>query len=356
MKTAVLCLTGGGYRVARTVREALQEKGHRVTLFTPDRAFARDGETVTFHSLAGVVAEVFGSYRHIVFVMALGIVVRMITPHIRDKNTDPAVVVLDEAGEHVISVLSGHLGGANELARQIAGLTGARPVITTATDVHGLPALDELARVHNLVMDPPGTARQVNTALVNGGTVAFFVPERMLPAFAHPNAPFYPLAEYGRVTVQADYTVVVSNRLPEQQAAETVFLRPRNLVAGVGCRAGTPVEQITTALYRALEQCRRSPRSLRALATIEIKAREPGLLAAARRLNLPLLTFAPDKINAYLREEGQALSHSAFVHNMVGVPAVCEPAALLASRKGELILPKQKFPGVTVALAEDGWQ
>lgn len=356
MKTAVLCLTAGGYQVAVKVKEVLKKNGHQATLFAPAGEFARAGEAVFFYSLAETVQDVFAGYRRIVFVMAMGIVVRMIAPHIRDKTVDPGVVVMDEAGEYVISVLSGHLGGANELARRIAALTGARPVITTATDVLGLPALDELARIHDLAMDPPGAALVINSALVNGRTVCFYAPEYMHPADCKPGARFHRIENFNSRPEKAEYSVVVTNRLLDRQGDSTVFLRPKNLVAGVGCRSGTPEQIITAALLDALERCRRSPLSLRALATIGIKAREPGLQGAAKKLDLPLIVFSRVEINEYMRGPGQNLSRSDFVLQKVGVPAVCEPAALLASRKGELILPKHKFPGVAIAVAEDGWR
>lgn len=353
MKTAIFCLTAGGYNLALQIKQSLDAQGEQTDLYAPGKEFARSGQTNTFSSLATAVEEAFSRYRRIIFIMALGIVVRMIAPHIKSKNTDPAVVVLDEAGEHVISVLSGHLGGANELARLIATLTGARPVITTATDVHGLPAVDDMARVYNLAMDPPSTARVINTALVNGGTVCFYAPNGITPSNRTTGIEYRSPEDYPHRCADAQYHVVVTNRIPDRKEPNTVFLRPRNLVAGVGCRSGTSDDNIVAALNTALGLCRCSLLSLRALATIDVKEKEPGLRRAAKRLNLPLVVFSPTQINHFLQHAGYNMALSEFVHQKVGAPAVCEPAALLASRKGELLLPKHKFQGITIAVAED---
>ncbi|MCG8401068.1 MAG: cobalt-precorrin 5A hydrolase [Firmicutes bacterium] len=354
MNTAVFCLTPGGYQLAVRVKNKLEADGDRVRIYAPAKRFIAGGGVETFDSLAPAVETAFLACRRIVFIMALGIVVRMIAPHIRDKSADPAVVVMDETGQHVISALSGHQGGANALARRIAALTGARPVITTATDLHGLPAVDELARIYNLVMDPPAAARVINGALVDGKSVGFYASGSMLPKLLPSGVQFKPVADYPDWRNEADYNVVVTNRLLEESNDNTVFLRPRNLVAGVGCRAGMSESSILTALRSALEHGRLSMLSLRILATIECKADEPGLKGAAIRLGLPLATFSPAGINAFMERAGHQLARSHFVQEKVGAPAVCEPAALLASVRGELILPKQKFGGITVAVARDG--
>jgi len=352
LKTALFCLTAAGYNLALKIKQSLALQGEQADLYAPGKEFARPEQTIIFSSLAAAVAEAFSRYHRIILIMALGIVVRMIAPHIKDKHTDPAVVVLDEAGEHVISVLSGHLGGANELARLIATLTGARPVITTATDVHGLPAVDDLARVYNLAMDPPTTAKVINTALVNGSTVCFYAPTEITRSRA-PGIEYRSPGDYPHRCADVQYHVVVTNRIPDREEPHTVFLRPRNLVAGVGCRSGTADDQIMAALNTALELCRCSPLSLRALATIDVKEKEPGLRSTANRLQLPLVVFSSARINQFLQHAEHNIALSEFVHQKVGAPAVCEPAALLASRKGELLLPKHKFQGITIAVAED---
>ncbi|MCL2337139.1 MAG: cobalt-precorrin 5A hydrolase, partial [Firmicutes bacterium] len=304
MKTALFCLTAGGYALARQIQQGLTAAGDQTDLYAPERDFILPGQAETFKSLARAVETAFSSHRRLIMIMALGIAVRMIAPHLKDKNTDPAVVVLDEAGAHVISVLSGHLGGANELTRQIAALTGARPVITTATDVHGLPAVDDLARIYDLALDPASTAKIINTALVNGGSVCFYVPREMRQTPATDQVQYRSPGDYPQQPADTQYHVVVTNRLAEQTEANTFYLRPRNLVAGVGCRKGADPDSILTALHEALALCKRSPLSLRTLATIDIKEQEPGLRQVMAKLQLPLAVFSPAQINHFLHRQG----------------------------------------------------
>lgn len=352
MKTAIVCITKHGYHLGLRVKQRLLHGNGEVDLFAPARAFVDPGEATLFQNLADTVQSIFPRYRQIVFIMALGIVVRIIAKHIQDKTTDPAVVVIDEAGLNVISVLSGHLGGANSLAKFIAASIGARAVITTATDVHGLPAVDDLARELNLAIDPVSAVRKVNSAVVNGETVHIYT-RIPLPVKPSSNVKIYQPEDYLKLQNHARYHVIITNRLMGNLPDNTMFLRPRNLVAGVGCRSGTSENDILKAVQNALARCGYSILSLRALATIGRKAGEPGLIGAAAALNLPILSFSAEEINNFFQTTRLQLHSSEFVRNSVGVPAVCEPAALLATGKGELILPKQQYPGITVAIAED---
>lgn len=352
MNTAIVCLTEQGYKLGQRIKEGIAENKQNVVLYAPNRAFTNPKQAIIFDSLASTVKVVFHKYRKIIFIMALGIVVRMIAQHIKDKTTDPAVVVIDEAGENVISVLSGHLGGANKLARNLAQKIGARPVITTATDVRGLPAVDDLAREYNLVLDPIKTVRRVNGAIVNGETVHIYTPEQ-LPITNCPNVKLYNLNDYANTCSCAAYRVIITNRVMHIAPEDTLFLRPRNLVVGVGCRSGTAKENILNAIKVALARCDRSLLSVRALATIDHKAGEIGLQKAASTLKIPLVCFSATEINSFISKTSLDLQHSSFVKKIMGVPGVCEPTALLTTRKGDLILPKQKFQGITVALAQD---
>jgi cobalt-precorrin 5A hydrolase len=353
LSTAIFCLTKQGYLLGRQIKEILSRNSQEVYLYAPDRDFTAAGQCVRFQALPPAVGTAFARHRRIIFVMALGIVVRMIAGHIKDKTTDPAVVVVDEAGRNVISVLSGHLGGANSLARHVANALGARPVITTATDVRGLPAVDELARERGWALDPPAAVRRVNSAIVNGKIVHFYLPETdTLPDDVN-NVKFFSINDYPAPAGHTDYKVIATNRVYDPLPDNTMFLRPRNLVVGVGCRSGITEEKILAAIKAALAKDKRSHLSVRVLATIDRKSGEPGLQKAAQTLKVPLVCFTAAQINDFIRTTPLTMQYSDFVQQKMGVPAVCEPVALLAARKGELILPKQKFSGVTIALAED---
>ncbi|WP_027365709.1 cobalt-precorrin 5A hydrolase [Desulfotruncus alcoholivorax] len=355
MKTAVICITRRSHNLGLQIKNKLGQNGVEADLYAFSQGSVRSDDTVYFQNLSGIVKEIFPSYRQIIFIMALGIVVRVIAGLVKDKTVDPAVIVIDENGHNVISVLSGHLGGANKLTRLIAGLIGARPVITTATDVQGLPAVDDLAREYNYALDPVSAVKTVNSTIVNGGTVYFYGSEKLKIA-KEKSLHYFALSDYPDRQRSADFNVIITSEIINNCHANTMFLRPRNLVAGIGCRSGTPADKLLEAVHTALEMCNRSSLSLRVLATIQIKADEPGLIQAAAALKVPVIAFSAEEINCFINKTGRCIQRSDFVQKKVGVPAVCEPAALMATGKGELLLPKQKFPGITVAVAEDPLQ
>lgn len=300
-----------------------------------------------FQRLSEKLSVVFHHYRGHVFFMAAGIVVRTIAPLIRQKTMDPAVVVADEAGRHVVSLLSGHIGGANLLTRRIAEAIGAEPVITTATDVNRLPAVDVLAAVSDLVIENPGAIKSVHMALLRGEKITCHDPFGLMchhfTTWVMPDSG-YPEVKSGPGSGPPGiYVSDVRTKLP----ANVLVLRPKSLVAGIGCNRNTPMGEIKACLDQAIERFRCAPQSLSKLATIRIKADEAGLLALAEDLKLPLVFF--DKTE--LETARGVCTPSAAVEKYVGVRSVCEAAAILAAGQGELIVPKQKTRNVTVAIA-----
>ncbi|MDN5347354.1 MAG: cobalt-precorrin hydrolase [Clostridia bacterium] len=294
-------------------------------------------------------------YEGLVLIMAAGIAVRCLAPYLESKYKDPAVILLDEQGQHAISLLSGHLGGANELARQVATVLGGEAVITTASDLQGLPALDLLARELGLKPVPASRLAAVSGALVNGGRVGLWAEEPWLHSWRGlaPRLPCFPLAAFDSPAGWDAGLLVTGRRLPDP-GPRWVFLRPAQVVAGIGCRRGTAEGRILAALGWALREAGYSRWSLAALASIDLKAGEPGLLAAAHRLGCELRTYTREELAAVLSAQPD-LSFSETVQAKIGVGGVCEPAALLASGRGKLILRKRRYAGVTVALARVAW-
>jgi cobalt-precorrin 5A hydrolase/precorrin-3B C17-methyltransferase len=274
----------------------------------------------------------------LVFVMAAGIVVRTIAPLLKDKRTDPAVVFLDELGGHVVSLLGGHAAGANTLAGEIARVTGGRAVITTATDAAGLPSLDLWAGEQGLVIEDWGRLPQAGAKLLRERCLRFFshVPLKLPEAFFLTGEPSC-----------AD--VLVTNRTDAVPGGDWhgVLLRPKNLVLGVGCNSGTSAGEIAGAVHAALDAHCLSFLSVRAVATIDKKGREPGLVAFASRHGLPLVFFTAAELN---RVPGVRPSEAA--ERATGARAVAEPSALLAAPRGRLLVSKQRRGNVTVAIAE----
>ena len=249
----------------------------------------------------------------LVFVCACGIAVRAVAPHVRSKAEDPAVLVLDERGRHVVPILSGHIGGANALARRIAALTGGAAVLTTATDVNGLVAVDEWGVENDCAIENLGAVKQVSSAILEGRPVGVAVTEQEQPAP-------WPV---------------------------TLWLRPRRLVLGAGCRRGSDPEAAAKAAADFLEGAGVSPLSLCAVASIDLKRDEQALIALAERYGVPFLTFPADA----LRAVPGRFSASERVRLATGVDNVCERAAVLAAGNGVLLRSKTLYPGTTFALA-----
>ena len=280
----------------------------------------------------------FQTGNSLIFVGAVGIAVRAIAPHVQDKATDPAVVVVDERGRFAVPVLSGHLGGANDLARTVGRACGAVPVLTTATDVNGVFAVDEWAKRQNCSIPNAGKIKRVSGLLLSGGTVRV---RSAWPIEGDPPA--------GVVLVDGkDYDV----RLDILTRGKDVLrLVPRIAVLGVGCRRGTPQDAIETALTAMLDKSSLHKQAICAVATIDLKKDEPGLLAFCRGHNWPLYTYG----TAQLQKASGNFTASAFVERVTGVDNVCERSAVLAAG-GPILWKKAAGNGVTMAVALKPYQ
>ncbi len=349
MKVAVVAVTRQGAELGLKVAGVIRAAGHQATVLTaPDLAGKLCGTDAFEGTLGNAAGVLFSRYRALVMIMALGIAVRVIAPHVRDKATDPAVVVLDEGGNFAVSVLSGHLGGANDLARLIAAGIGCTAVITTATDVRGVPAVDVLARDLKLAPDPPGAVKKVNAALARGERVVIFT-EYELPRIQTGPLEVRPWNEAGEA--DGGWRILVTGREPVAAGERDLLLRPRNLAVGVGCKRGKSCAEIVGEVKRTLEAAGRSPLCVMAVATVGARACEEGMAEAARELGSTLVGFAPAELNAAVERYG--LQKSGRAMDMMGVGGVCEPAAMLACRRGSLLVPKRKGDGITVAVAEE---
>lgn len=307
-ETVLAAFTGAGAELSVRIASHI---GGRV--FLP-RKHLIDGAEPMECGVGEWAAEWFGRAGAMIFVCACGIAVRAIAPHIRDKTRDPAVIVSDERGQFVIPILSGHIGGANALARRIADITGGVAAVTTATDVNGIIAADEWAVRNNCAIENPRMIKAVSSAVLAGESVGVAVTEQLQPS------PW----------------------------PATLWLRPRVLVLGVGCRRGVDPIAMAEAAADFLDGAGVSPLSLRAVASIDIKADEPAIISLAERFGVPFATFGASELNAI---EGNYFSSSERVMQEVGVGCVCERAAAAASGGGVLLRSKTKYSGITFALA-----
>ncbi|MER6462762.1 precorrin-3B C(17)-methyltransferase [Streptomyces sp. NPDC001228] len=281
----------------------------RLAAAWPDRTRVYDGP------VGDAVRSAFAECGQLVCFLATGAVVRLIAPLLGEKTADPGVVCVDEGGRFAVSLVGGHAGGANELAREVAELLAAQPVVTTATDAVGLPGLDTLG------FPVEGAVAAVSRALLDGEPVAL----RADAAWPLPALPF---------AAEGAYTVRLTDRAAEPGERE-VLLRPPSLVVGVGASKGAPADEVYALVEGALRDAGLSPRSVAELATVDAKAEEPGIVAAAARLGVPLVTYAADELARVPVPHPSKAPLAA-----VGTPSVAEAAALL--RGGELLVPKTK--------------
>ena len=309
-----------------------------------------------FDRLSAAVKDNFDQYSGHIFIMATGIVVRVLAPLIQNKTRDPAVVVVDDLGKNAISLLSGHIGGANELTRKVARMIKANPVITTATDINSVPAIDVLAVENGLAIENPGAIKNVNMALVRNEPIGVHDPYRFLERILLnlKSAAFYTLShDIKKISQQKD---IIKNPIVNiddsiiDLPSEVLILRPPSLVAGIGCNRGTGSREIGDLLGQVLASNRLALSSLTCLASIDVKNDEAGLIAVAEQLKLPLVFYTGDELNQVkgIQNPSQVVEHH------VGVKSVCEAAAILASRNGTLIVPKKSTKNVTVAIARIG--
>lgn len=278
-------------------------------------------------------AEGFAGSDALVFVGAVGIAVRTVVPFVKAKTQDPAVVVIDECAHFSVPILSGHLGGANDLARQIAAFLDAVPVITTATDANGVFAVDEWARRQGCIVLSPEKIREVSSKVLAGKTI------KICSDWAISGNP--PSGVSVETSGRPDVRVTLENR-----AENTLLLIPRITVLGVGCRKNIPEEALEEAFAHFLAQASVWEQAICMVASIDLKQREPGLLEFCRRHGWPA-KFYPAQ---FLADVPGEFSGSRFVKSVTGVDNVCERSAVLASG-GTLYRKKWAENGVTMALA-----
>ncbi|HBG92438.1 MAG: precorrin-3B C(17)-methyltransferase [Nitrospirae bacterium GWF2_44_13] len=320
--TAIFYITANSFALAKKLN----------SLYPDAKAFKFKPDTLS---------KFWGKHKSFIFIMATGIVVRTIAPLIKDKTTDPAVIVLDEKEKHAISLLSGHLGGANKLAKEIAEFLGGQAVITTASDVNNMTSIDLWAKENGLIIDNCNLVPQVATRFINKGKLKVYseVEIKMPEGFLRTDKPS-----------SADVLITNKKDLFTHSPIHPftqLYLRPKNLIIGIGCNRGTSANEIEDAVKKALAEKKLSFLSIHSVATIDIKAGEKGLNEFVRAYGFPIKTFTANELNSL-----RGIQKSALVFKATGAYAVAEPAALLASGADKLLLKKQKMGNVTVAVSE----
>ncbi len=293
----------------------------------------------------------FAWFEHdaIVCVMSCGIAVRMVSPLLQHKTTDPAVVVVDQDGAYAISLLSGHIGGANELARKVAALTGGVAVITTASDIQEKPAIDLAAKKAGLTLENIAMASRIQAAILDEEPLWIFDPEGLLLRHLPPDSGFQVvLVPQDCAKFSGTPGVWVSETLAPP-GLECLEVRPKNLVVGIGCNRGTSAEEIVGFIREKLMESGLSPLSVRNFASLDLKADEDGLLEAARVFDRPIYFCTRKDIEGI-----RVPNPSETVARHAGVESVCEASALWSAGTRELLAPKRKSGNCTLAIARAG--
>ena len=361
---AIIAFTKTGTQLACQLRDALLAQASQVSVAAPER-FASEYGVSAYDTLDAWTSEAFETADALLFVSATGIAVRAIAPFIRDKFVDPAVVSIDEKAQFVVPLLSGHVGGANDFAREVAALVGAQSVVSTATDLHGIFAVDEWARKNNLAILDRALAKEISAALLAGKDIGF---ESSFPIKGELPAELKMGETLGGQTTGCEVPgnetaknddptanepshhlmgVVVSLDPSKQPFEHTLRLVPRVVTVGVGCKRGTPGETIEAFINECLTAAHIAPEAVSTLASIDLKADEPGLLETASKHNWTCVFYSAEELAAVPGE----FASSAFVEQTTGVDNVCERAACAAG--GQLVQPRKSCNGVTVALALD---
>lgn len=334
MKLAVFAFTRKGCNLSLRVRDALASDACRMV--TMEKFGLPDFESYT-PPLSGCMEEYFAWADCIVFVGSTGMAVRAIAPWVRDKKTDPAVISMDEGGNFVISLLSGHLGGANRLTRQLAENLGAAAVITTATDVEGRFSPDGWAEKTGFSVSSKAACKAVSAAILEGD----------IPMACEIEPAFYPPGTVAGERGKLGIYVGVWDVHPFDT---TLCLVPKALRLGIGCRRGIPEEKIKQAVDAVLRDNHLNAEAVAGIYSIDLKANEQGLLDYAKSAGLPCVFYTPEELMSAPGE----YPASDFVKSVTGVDNVCQRAAMLGAKK--LLVSKTAMDGVTVAIGENDWE
>lgn len=343
MRTAIISLTKRGFDQAKFIAKVFD---YRVDIYAkrltktdyPLEVFPIEG------NFTAKVHRIFSQYDNIIFICATGIAVRAIADVVDDKRKDPAIVVVDEQGKFAISLLSGHLGGANQLCTKIAQALEAIPVITTASDGQGFEGIDVLSKKLGLYIDNFSQLATISSLLINDEKVAFIGDDEVLLKTIREHIPKQNAVFEKDIPKDAKGVVFVTDKTAETKLP-SIFLRPQNTILGIGSKRGVSYEILEQGLYNILEEQSLSPNSIRCIASIDIKKDEKALAFLAEKLKVPFKTYTAEEL-AVVED---LFPISKFVKKTVGVGSVARTAAYLASYRGKEIS-YNVFNGITLAI------
>jgi len=330
MEVSIFAYSDKGCILAKKVSKLF----HSVECFAIEK-FAIPHKITSVVSTKIKVGEVFTESRTLIFIGACGIASRSIAKHIKDKTTDPAIIVIDECGNFVIPILSGHIGGANEISNYIGGNIGAISVITTATDCNGKFSVDQWASKNKLVISDMKIAKEISATILKED-IALQTDFKIVTDLADG----FVLKQESKIGIYITYTI----NLPFQT---TLRLVPKVLVVGIGCKKGTESSAIQDALNQTLADYHIDRNAIKNFASIDLKKEEQGLLAVAKEYQIPIKFYTASQ----LEQVPGNFTPSNFVKTITGVDNVCERSACMEDGIEQLIVKKTVKNSVTIAIA-----
>lgn len=295
--------------------------------------------------IKNILKDLIQKYDGIVFISAIGIAVRMMTPYIKDKRYDPAVVVVDDMARYSISLLSGHIGGANTLCEYIGNAIGAMPIITTASDARGIESIDMYAKRMNLHIEDMEDVKNITSMMVNGKKIGFY--SEINGAIKYNNLVYLSNEDINLYKNDMDGVICVTSNENVDIKTPHCILRPKNLNIGIGCKKGISGYRIIESIRNVFKENNLSEKSLKSAGTIEIKKDEQGIIEACKYFKLPLKIFTKEEI----QKVENKFEKSEFVKSKIGVYSVCEPCAYLLG--GQIVVNKKKVNGITIAVSKE---
>ena len=344
-KISILAITKNGVQIGLKIKEFFPSW----KIFAPEK-FSDDNSNINWYdeSTSSKIEELFKSNDAMICLFSLGAVIRLISPHLRDKKTDPAIIVIDDKTNFVISALSGHIGGANQLTNEIAEKLSATPVITTAADVNKTIAVDLVGKEFDWEIDGDSSVTKVSAFMVNEEKIGVFQDagqknwwKNELPK----NVSIYKSLEEIKNS-NSKASLIISDKIFDYNQETTVIYRPKTLVVGIGLHWDTSKEIIQKGLDDCLKKFSLSKKSIAKLVSIKKPKDVIGLIDFAREMKIPLEYVEREEL-----AKVEIPNPSETVKSFEGTPSVSEAAAILVS-KGDLIVEKQKFPpNLTIAIA-----
>jgi len=343
-KTSILVITKNGVKIGENLKRLFPDWD----VYAPSKLM-NESAGITWYSepTTEKIVDLFKNNNALICVFSLGAVIRLISPYLKDKKSDPAVIVIDDKTNFVISVLSGHIGGANELTEEIAKKIGALPVITTAADVNKTIAVDLVGREYDWKIDDDSTVTKISAHMVNEEPIGVFQEAgkknwyKKLPK----NVVIYNNIEELKKSDSKSY-LIITDKIIDNLEKESVIYRPPSLVVGIGLHWDTTKETIKEGIEDCMKKFNLSPKSIAKLVSIKKPQDVQGLIDLGVEMNLPV-----EYVNREDLAEITAPNPSETVKKFEGTASVSEAAAIKIS-KGKLIVEKQKFPpNLTIAIA-----